>query len=331
MKDLIAERGKSLVMCACLIVGMVLTIICPRGVFAVVDFPIGYSSRGGAYAFIALVDQQQLLEQEGIRANFIYVGGPQISHALLSGDIRMAILGPVTPLRAAAQGTDIRFIGGVTERESASLMADPKIAAAAGLKGTRLAIDRLGDTSDFRARKVLEALGLEAQKDVTLLQAGGQTARFAALKAGHAQSTIVDPPLTLVGRKMGFRELVKLTQLDFPSGAASIAVLKTTIDKQAKELQAIMNAIARALRVYKTEKDVAIRGLGRFMQLNDREALEETWRAYAESYKDIPSPSVAGIKIVKDFLAQTDPNLRKLEMDKVIDARFTSKLPTQTK
>lgn len=331
MKDPIVERGKYLVMSASFAVGIVLTMICPHWVLAIVDFPIGYSSRGGVYAFIALVDQQQLLEQEGIRANFVYVGGPQISHALVSGDIRMAILGPVTPLRAAAQGTDIRFIGGVTERESASLMADPKIASAAALKGTRLAIDRLGDTSDFRARKVLEALGLEPQKDVTLLQAGGQTARFAALKAGHAQSTIVDPPLTLVGRKMGFREIVKLTQLDFPSGAASIAVLRTTIDKQARELQAIMNAIARALRVYKTEKEVAIRGLGRFMQLNDREALEETWRAYAESYKDIPSPSVAGIKVIKEFLGQTDSNLRKLEIDKIIDTRFTSKLQTQAK
>jgi ABC-type nitrate/sulfonate/bicarbonate transport system substrate-binding protein len=308
-----------------------LAIISPITANALVDFPIGYSSRGGAYAFIALVDQQQLLERDGIRASFIYVGGPQISHALVSGDIRMAILGPVTPLRAAAQGTDIRFIGGVTERESASLMADPKIAAAAGLKGTRLAIDRLGDTSDFRARKVLEALGLEAQRDVILLQAGGQTARFAALKAGHAQSTIVDPPLTLVGRKLGFRELVRLTELDFPSGAASIAVLRATIDKQSKELQAIINAIARALRIYKTEKEIAIRGLAHFMQLNDREALEETWRAYAESYKDVPSPSVAGIKIVKDFLGQNDPNLRKLELDKIIDMRFASRLQSQAK
>jgi hypothetical protein len=40
---------------------------------------------------------------------------------------------------------------------------------------------------------------------------------------------------------------------------------------------------------------------------------------------------VAGIKIVKDFLAQTDPNLRKLEMDKIIDTRFTSKLTTPSK
>jgi len=295
-------------------------------VLAVVDFPIGYSSRGGAYAFIALVDQKQLLEQGGVRAHFVYIGGPQISHALVSGDIRMAVLGPVTPLRAAAQGVDIRFIGGVTEREGASLMADPKITTPPDLKGTRLAIDRLGDTSDFRARKVLEALRLEPQKDVTLLQAGGQTARFAALKAGHAQSTIVDPPLTLVSRKLGFRELVKLTQLDFPSAAASIAVLRNTIEKQPNELKATMNAIAKALRVYKTEKEVAMRGLARFMQLDDREALEETWRAYAESYKDVPSPSVAGITIVKDFLGPTDPNLRKLDVDKLIDTRFTAKL-----
>jgi len=35
-------------------------------VAAQVDFPIGYVSRGGTYAFITLIEQHKLLEQEGI-------------------------------------------------------------------------------------------------------------------------------------------------------------------------------------------------------------------------------------------------------------------------
>jgi ABC-type nitrate/sulfonate/bicarbonate transport system substrate-binding protein len=169
------------------------------------DFPIGYSSLGGTYAFIALIEEQRLLEQEGIRPQFIYIGGPQITQALIAGDIRMAIVGGASPVRAAAQGAELRFIGGVTDKENITIVTDAKITKPAELKGTRMAIDRLGDYSDFRARKVLERYGLEAQKDVILLQIGGQTGRFAALRSGQVQSTFVAPPLTLIAKKAGFR------------------------------------------------------------------------------------------------------------------------------
>ena len=123
-------------------------------------FPIGYSSLGGTYAFISLIEEQRLLEQEGIRPTFIYIGGPQITQALVSGDIRMAIVAGASPVRAAAQGADLKFVGGVTDKENITIIADAKITKPADLKGTRMAIDRLGDYTDFRARKVLERYGL---------------------------------------------------------------------------------------------------------------------------------------------------------------------------
>ena len=149
---------------------------------AQVDFPIGYVSRGGTYAFISLIEQHKLLEQEGIRPTFVYIGGPQVSQALISGDIKMAIVAAASPIRAAAHGADLRFVGGITDTEVASFVSAANIKTPAELKGTRLAIDRIGDYSDFRARKVLYMFGLQAQKDVTLLQIGAQTARFAALR-----------------------------------------------------------------------------------------------------------------------------------------------------
>src|SRR6266498_2365099 len=106
---------------------------------AQVDFPIGYVSRGGTYAFISLIEQHKLLEQEGIHPTFIYIGGPQISQALISGDIRMAIVAAASPIRAAAHGADLRFVGGVTDKEVASFVAAPNIKTPAELKGTRLA------------------------------------------------------------------------------------------------------------------------------------------------------------------------------------------------
>src|SRR5262249_58665745 len=65
-----------------------------------VDFPIGYSSNGGTYGFISLVQQQRLLEQQGIRPQFVYIGGIQITQAFIAGDILMEIVPPASPIPA---------------------------------------------------------------------------------------------------------------------------------------------------------------------------------------------------------------------------------------
>jgi len=296
---------------------------------AQVDFPIGYVSRGGTYAFISLIEQHKLLEQEGIRPTFVYIGGPQVSQALIAGDIRMAIVAAASPIRAAAHGSELRFVGGVTDKEVASLVSAANITSPTDLKGTRMAIDRLGDYSDFRARKVLEIFGVQAQKDVTLLQIGAQTARFAALRTGQVQSTFVVPPLTLVARKAGLHELADLGELGFPSSSGAFVVMQSTVEKNPKEITAVLRAVTKAIRIYKTDKEAALAAIARFMKLNDREALEETWRMNAKALKEIPSPPVAGIKVVRDFLAQTDVEVKKMNLEAFIMPQFAERLPKE--
>jgi len=304
----------------------VFTLGAVRPASAQVDFPIGYVSTGGTYAFISLIEQHKLLEQEGIRPTFVYIGGPQVSQALISGDIKMAIVAAASPIRAAAHGADLRFVGGVTDKEVASFVSAANIKTPAELKGTRLAIDRLGDYSDFRARKVLEMFGLQAQKDVTLLQIGGQTARFAALRNNQVQSTFVVPPLTLVARKAGLRELADLGELGFPSSSGAFVVMRSTVERNAKEIYGVLRAVAKAIRIYKTDKEQALGAIARFMRLKDSEALEETRRMNVNVLKDIPSPPVAGIRVVRDFLAQTDPEVKSLNLDALITTQFSDRL-----
>ena len=298
----------------------------PTGATAQIEFPIGYVSRGGTYAFLSLIEQHKLFEQEGLNPTFVYIGGPQVSQALLSGDIRMAIVAAASPVRAAAHGADLRFVGGVTDKEVASFVAAANIRTPADLKGTRLAIDRLGDYSDFRARKVLEIFGLQAQKDVTLLQIGAQTARFAALKSGQVQSTFVVPPLTLVARKAGLRELADLGELGFPSSSGAFVVMQSTVEKNSKEIYSVLRAVTKAIRIYKSDKEQALGAIARFMRLNDREALEETWRMNANVLKDVPSPPLAGIRVVRDFLAQTDPEVKKMNLESFVTTQFSDRL-----
>ena len=45
-----------------------------------------------------------------------------------------------------------------------------------------------------------------------------------------------------------------------------------------------------------------------------------------KALKDVPSPAVAGIKIVKDFVAQSDAQVGKLNADSIIVNQFADRL-----
>ena len=290
------------------------------------DFPIAYSSNGGTYGFIGLVQQQHLLEQQGIRPQFIYIGGPQITQAFIAGDVLMMIVAAASPIRAAAQGAEVKFIGGAIDKEVLSLITRAAIKSPAELKGTRLAIDRLGDYTDFLARAVLAKLNLTPEKDVSLIQIGSQTSRFAALKSGAVQATFVAPPLTLLAKQAGLNVLVDLASLGIPASSASFVVLRGTEQHHNNQVYRVLSALGKGLRLYKSNKEAAIKGLAQFMQMKDPAALEETWRVHAPLYKSSPSPSVEGIRIVKDFLGKTDPSVARLAIGNLIDTQYVAQL-----
>jgi len=150
--------------------------------------------------------------------------------------------------------------------------------------------------------------------------------RWDTANPGHVQSTFVVPPLTLVARKAGLRELADLGELGFPSSSGAFVVMQSTVERNPKEITAVLRAVTKAIRIYKTDKQAALAAIARFMKLNDREALEETWRMNAKALKDIPSPPVAGINVVRDFLAQTDGEVKKMNLEALIMPQFAERL-----
>jgi ABC-type nitrate/sulfonate/bicarbonate transport system substrate-binding protein len=317
---------RAVTLCLSVFAAFSLTVDDASAATSLTEFPIGYSSNGGTYGFIGLVEQQHLLEQQGIRPQFVYIGGPQITQAFMAGDIRMMIVAAASPIRAAAKGAEVKFVGGAIDKEVSTLIASPAIKSPADLKGKTLAIDRLGDYTEFIARVVLAKLKLVPEKDVTLLQIGGQTSRFAALKSGAVQATFVAPPLTLLAKRARLNALVNLAHLGIPSSSASFVVLRATQEHYGAEIYRVLSAIGKGLRMYKSDPEEAIKGLAQFMHIDDPAALEETWKVHAPLYKDVPAPSTEGIRIVKEFLGKTDSNVAKLSISSLIDQQYVSRL-----
>ena len=87
------------------------------------------------------------------------------------------------------------------------LMARPEITSAALLKGKRVGVSSFGATGDLAARVALQSVGLDPNRDVTIVTLGSDTLRFAALQAGTVHATHMPLPFNIQMKKDGYREL----------------------------------------------------------------------------------------------------------------------------
>ncbi len=101
--------------------------------------------------------------------------------AMLAGQAQAAQNGVAETATAILRGGDVRMLGVTAKIFPYSLIAAKNIKSAKDLVGGRLAINRVGDVSAYGSQIALRKLGLNPDKDVTMLQVGGSPQRLAAL------------------------------------------------------------------------------------------------------------------------------------------------------
>ena len=100
----------------------------------------------------------------------------------------------------------IVLVGGISNKLPYQFLVSQKSAAPGALKGSnaKLAISRFGSSSDLAMRAMLKHQGADPDKDVALLQIGGEPERSAALLSGQIDGTVLQYPGSGVMEKRGF-------------------------------------------------------------------------------------------------------------------------------
>lgn len=189
---------------------------------------------------------------EGIDLVYVSLRADLGIKALLSGDIDYSY-STGTILRGAILGLPVRNLSFDFSRVLHALMSRPNIPNAAALKGKRVGVSSFGATGDLAARVGLRSLGLDPDKDVTIITLGTDTLRHAALIAGTVQATHMPVPLNIQLKKEGYHELVyagKILQRPLTGLATSVE----KIQKNPGQVQRMVRAFVRATRALKSER-----------------------------------------------------------------------------
>ncbi|HXG52906.1 MAG TPA: ABC transporter substrate-binding protein [candidate division Zixibacteria bacterium] len=288
-----------------------------------VAYPIGGST---SYFWVAY--RSGSFEKHGLRVQPVYIrGGRAAVQALLGRDVPIELQGGSTSVTAWAQGArELRFIGATGNRLDYVLVASQGIKTPADLKGKKIGVSQIGASSDFIARYALRRLGMNPDRDATIVGVGGAGERWAALNGGHVDASVFQPPFTLLARKTGLPVLIDLSKTEFEYIIAGVLTTTSYIHSDRETVMSFMRGLADGMDFYRDERnrDAVIRFLGDYYKSRAVDELEETRKAYTQLTPGLPWVTAKAIEnVIANERSLAGMSLRPAEM---LDLSFLEKL-----
>ena len=272
---------------------------------------VGIPGLSAEFAPVWAARDKGLLKKYNLDTEVIAMqGGTQLVQAMIGGSLDFAVMGGAY-LTGAVKGADLVMVATHMDKFPYSSIVKPAVKRAEDLKGTKLAISRFGSSSDAGLRVSLQRSGINPDKDVTILQVGGQTERYAALKAGVVDGTVVIPPLSGAAQRAGFNEIFNMTKLGIPYPQEGVVASRQYIAKRRDTLLRFLKGFVEAVRDLKADKEFAIAVLAKHLRMDpkkDREALEDSFQEVViEQMLKIPNPNLEAVKMGIELLGKERP------------------------
>ena len=193
--------------------------------------------------------EKGLFAAEGINLDLIYVPTASgLVQQLAAGSLDIVgDVGVVEPIHAVERGAPVallRIVGRVSPYE---MLAKPDIPSIKDLKGKTVCIGGLFDINRVYLDRIMKANGLaDGEYDITVI--GNTAGRFAALKSGAADATMLAPPVNFFAEDAGFRNVGMLLDyagdLPFSATDVSLAYAARHKDTLIKVLAALDKSVA---------------------------------------------------------------------------------------
>jgi len=289
---------------------------------------IGYSSISGSYIGLWVAHDAGLFAREGLEDQLILIpSGSQLAQVTVAGEIDIGSFNGSSAMAAALQGADIKIIGNAANKMIFSLYVRPEIKAAEDLKGKKIGVTRFGSSTDISARYALRKHNLDPQKDVTILQMGAMSSIMSGLQGGSIEGGMVSPPTLFIVDRLGFKELINITDMDLAFPNPSLIAQGGIIRKKPDLVDKFMRAYARGIHRARTDRELALRSIAKYSKVDDSSFLNQAYDLYVgKVLEKAPYINRVGMQNALDDLAKTTPAAKTAKPEQFIDLRFLDNL-----
>ena len=251
-------------------------------------------------------------------------GGAQGMAAVLSNGVEIAGVGGAEALSATASGGKVTVTAVLTPVFPYFLMAAPDIKTPQDLKGKKIGISNPGGSSDIATRRALKALGLDPDKDVTLVPLSSHAQRTAALFAGAISAAVDDPPNTAELVDRGFHSIYDLAGQKLATAQTAVVVQSSFVTSKKEAMQRFIDSIVEANAWMKKNKSQTVTIMKKYFQAKpDAKGYEEAIDFYTgEALAALPYPKPELFAAAQETLSATNAAVKNVDPKTIVDDSF---------
>ena len=290
---------------------------------------VGWAAMTASHTPLWVAQEKGLFSKQGLTVESIFFGaGPPAMQALVAGDLDIVVTSAPNVVNPRLGGADMVMILSIIPTFIDHIISAPSITSAEQLKGKTGSVNRAGSISDMGMRLSLKRLGIDPERDVKIVSAGGNPERLASISKGITQFTIMNEPFIKEAERLGFRDLVNMATLKIPLHGNGVVTREAIIKAKRPLVTRFARAITEAIHWVKAEKEGTKAVIGKYTKLTDPEGLERTYRNYTSVLLDVPYPDPAGMKTLLDDMAPKNPKAAAADPKSFVDPSFVQEMET---
>lgn len=288
------------------------------------------------YLPLYLAQREGYFKKRGLDVEVIQAAGGAHVTAVVSGDAWGVIGGTESNALANKKNSDpIVSIVNVVNRANVYLVAQKGLAPAGNseadlkefFKGKKINAGRHGGTPNLLIRYLLIYLGLDPEKDVTLLEPADASTVVTMVQQGAADiGNGAEPQISDgISKDVWGEPFYKFH--DFGDFSYSVlSVKKSTIEKDPETVQLFTDAIIEALKAVQEDKELAMKNMkAEFPTLSDDAIQASLDRAYADNlWSRDGFITEAAVKQDMDVLIKTGIYTGDYSYDQLVDMQFVN-------
>jgi NitT/TauT family transport system substrate-binding protein len=288
---------------------------------------IGWAAMTASHTPLWVAQEKGFLAKHGLSAETIFFGaGPPAMQALVAGDLDIVVTSAPNVVNPRLGGADTVMILSIIPTFIDHIISAPSITSPEQLRGKIGSVNRFGSISDMGLRLSLRRLGIDPEKDVKIVPAGGNPERLAAVSKGISQFTIMNEPFIKEAERLGFRDLVNMATLKIPLHGNGIVTREAIIKAKRPVVARFARAVTEAIHYIKADKEATKAIIGKYTKFTDPDGLERTYKNYTSVLLDVPYADPAGIKTLLDDMAPRNAKAAAADPKIFVDSSFVQEM-----
>jgi len=283
-----------------------------------------YSALSPSYLALWAAKDGGLFQQNGLDVDMQLTGGGSPAMAVfLSGQADIFQAAGSDLLGAVAGGSDIVVTATTSAVYPFKIEVHPSIKTPADLKGKKIGITSIGDTSDAALHLALPKIGLDPDKDVTAVAVGSSQNTVSAMLSGALDAGLLSPPNNLVVDAKGFHALFDIPALKIAVANQEVAAQRTWLGSHHDVMQRYVDSLVQATARVKRDRAFALELMKKYLKSDDEAALNASYDFTSQQVlSPLPFPTAEQFNNVLAIMSKRNDKLNAVDPTKFLDPSF---------